>query len=45
MKPVIKMKGDFKLTDKTGFDSNDGINIRYDFNINIIVVKGNVILR
>jgi membrane-associated PAP2 superfamily phosphatase len=43
-KPVIKLKGDFDLEDKTGFTSNDKIYVNDNFRVNIIVVKGKVIL-
>jgi lipid A 4'-phosphatase len=44
-KPKIKLKGDFKLTDNTGFNSADSIYVKPEFNINIIVREGEVILR
>lgn len=41
-KPKITMKGDFTLTDNTGFNSNDEIFIKEEFKVNIIVVEGEV---
>ena len=43
-KPRIQLKGDFKLTDKTGFNSSDSIYVNPDFKLNIIVREGEVIL-
>lgn len=45
VKPRITLKGDFKLADKTGFHSADSIFIKEDFRINIIVRRGELILR
>lgn len=44
-KPRISLKGDFALTDSTGFNSSDSIFIREDFKVNLIVRKGKLILR
>jgi len=44
VKPRITTKGDFQLTDKTGFHDNDGIFVREDFKVNLIVRKGEIIL-
>jgi lipid A 4'-phosphatase len=43
-KPRISLKGDHKLTDKTGFTNGDSVYINEDFRVSIIVVKGEVIL-
>ena len=43
-KPRIKLKGDFELTDNTGFNSTDSIYVNPDFKVNIIVREGEVFL-
>jgi hypothetical protein len=43
-KPKITMKGDFELSDQTGFNSSDSIYVNPDFKVNLIVRKGKLIL-
>jgi len=45
VKPRITLKGDFKLDDKTGFHDADSIFIKEDFKVNIIMRRGELILR
>ena len=45
VKPRITLKGDFNLTDKTGFHSADSIYVKEDFRVNIILKQGSLILR
>lgn len=44
-KPRIKLRGDFTLDDRTGFNDLDGIFINEDFRLDLVVKQGTIILR
>jgi hypothetical protein len=44
-KPRIKLRGEFTLDDRTGFNDEDGIYINEDFRLDLVVKQGTIILR
>jgi lipid A 4'-phosphatase len=44
-KPRIKLRGNFKLEDKTGFNDSDSVFINENFRLDLIVREGSIILR